>query len=90
MKLLVLREAGGACLERGTARQSGDICPWQSTGPDIACEVRAAVARVCEDGRDVELVRGVAGRLQGELHAPALREALRCLIPEELDSALDG
>ena len=32
----------------------------------------------------------VAERLRGELHMPAVREALGCLIPEELHPRLDG
>ena len=32
----------------------------------------------------------MAERLQGRLHLPAVKEALRCLIPEALDSALDA
>ena len=32
----------------------------------------------------------VAERLRGELHMPAVREALGCLIPEDLHPRLDG
>lgn len=42
-----------------------------------------------EGSFDAELVRGVAERLQGSLHMPVVRGALRCLIPEWLDP-LDG
>ena len=49
-----------------------------------------AAERVIEAGFDAELVRAVAERLQGPLHVPAVREALQCLIPEWLDSSLDG
>ena len=84
------RELEAARLERGRVRPSEDAWPWPPAGPDVAGEVRAAVGLVCEDGRDADLVRAVAERLQGELHLPAVREALRCLIPEMLDSTLDG
>ncbi len=83
------RELEAARFERGKLQQSDDTWPWPPAGPDVVGEVAVAVDRVCEGGPDAELVRGVAERLQGELHAPAVREALRCLIPEWLDSALD-
>ena len=46
-------------------------------GPDS----RAEVERVC---------MSVAVRLRGDLHMPAVREALGCLIPEGLHPRLDG
>ena len=49
-----------------------------------------AVDRVCEAGLGRELVCRIAERLLGRWHLPAVREALQCLIPEWLDSALDG
>ena len=49
-----------------------------------------AVARVRETSvLDESVLLAVAERLQSSLHLPAVREALRCLIPEWLDPALD-
>ena len=93
--LAVLRARGqmevqAACLERGKANPTEDTWPWAAAGPDVAAEVAAAVARVRETSRaDDALLVSVAERLQDKLHLPAVREALRCLIPEWLDPALD-
>ena len=38
----------------------------------------------------VTFLAGVAQRLRGELHMPAVRAALGCLIPEGLHGRLDG
>ena len=35
------------------------------------------------------MLLAVAERLQSDLHMPAVREALQCLIPEWLDPSLD-
>ena len=78
-----------ARLERGKVRQTEDNWPWLPSGPDIPGEVAAAVAFVCEEGVPIEVARSVAERLQSDLHLPALKEALSCLIPEALDSVLD-
>ena len=83
------RELEAARLERGKARQTEDTWPWLPVGPDIPGGVAAAVTRVCEDGVGADLARRVAERLQSDLHLPALREALSCLVPEALDSLLD-
>ena len=42
------------------------------------------------DAARVTFLAGVAQRLRGELHMPAVREALGCLIPEGLHGRLDG
>ena len=55
-------------------------------------EMAAAVAELrAEYGGRERLLVAVAERLQtSPLHAPAVREALQCLIPEWLDPALDA
>ena len=64
--------------------------PWAAACPDVATEVATAVARVRETSVfDESLLLAVAERLQSSLHLPAVREALRCLIPGWLDPALD-
>ena len=93
--LAALRARGGtemqaARLERGKANPSEDTWPWAAAGPDVVAEVAAAVALVREASVfDEALLIAVAERLQSPLHLPAVREALRCLIPEWLDPALD-
>ena len=83
-------ELQAARLERGKANASEDTWPWAAAGPDVATEVATAVARVRETlVFDESLLLAVAERLQSSLHLPAVREALRCLIPEWLDLALD-
>ena len=84
------RELEAARQERGQAQQSVNAWPWPPVGPDVVGEMAVAAERVIEAGLDAELARAVAERLQGPLHAPAVREALQCLIPEWLDSSLDG
>ena len=84
------RKLGAARQERGQAQQGVNAWPWPPAGPDVVGEMAVAAERVIDAGFDAELVRAVAERLQGPLHLPAVREALQCLIPEWLDSSLDG
>ena len=93
--LAVLRARGqmevqAACLERGKSNPTEDTWPWAAAGPDVAIVVAIAVACVRETSVFYgSLLLAVAKRLQSSLHLPALREALRYLIPEWLDPALD-
>ena len=69
--------------ERGKANPNQDTWPWSSAGPNVPLEVAAAVARVRETSAvDGTLLLAVAEPLQSELHLPAVRGALQCLIPE--------
>ena len=70
------RELEAARQERGQAQQSVNAWPWPPAGPDVVGEMAVAAERVIDAGFDAELVRAVAGRLQGPLHLPAVREAL--------------
>ena len=84
------RELQAARFERGKVNATEDTWPWPPAGPDVAGEVAAAVAQLRVGGVHGALLVTVAGRLQSEMHMPAVREALQCLIPEWRDPVLDG
>ena len=77
-------------LERGKVLQSDDAWPWPPAGPDVVGDMSLAAERVSEGPFGAALVRGVAGRLQGSLRMPAVREALHelDLAPEALPRTL--
>ena len=86
------RELGAARFERGKCITTEDSWPWPSrAGPDVVAEMRVALDAAAQERRfDGALLESVAERLMGDLHMPTVREALRCLIPDWLDSALDA
>ena len=86
------KELRAARLERGKAHPTEDTWAWPPAGPDVAAEIAAAAAATVlreTFAAEAEPLLGVAEHLQTELHLPAVREALQCLIPEWLDPALD-
>ena len=64
---------------------------WPGEQPNLEV-VLAEEARACggDDPSSVAMHEQVARRLLGPLHEAAVREALGCLIPEELDPVWDG
>ena len=80
--------------QRASIRAQGqpDKYLWSSEGePDFKEELRRACERVAGRDKVLELQHcRVADRLRQPLHESAVREALGCLIPPELDPNLDG
>ena len=83
-------------LQRSAISSCGRPCDedahiWPDGEPSfdelLAAEVRELGG---DDASRVTFLTGVAQRLRGELHMPAVREALGCLIPESLHPRLDG
>jgi len=79
----------------GTGMPVGeDAHIWPEGEPDLRSKLEEAVLLVAADSQcgqeDIGAFREVADRLMHELHVPALREALGCLIPAALHPRLDG
>ena len=92
-----------ACLQARAAQQRGrlgreglpcdrDAYLWAGAEPHLGEELERAVGQVSEGQgpEQVAAVRDVATRLLGQDHAPAVRDALGCLIPAELHPELDA
>ena len=75
----------------GKVLSDEDAHLWPDGEPDFDEVLRRVVVE--QAGGDVEregFLMSVAQRLRGDLHMPAVREALGCLIPVELHPNLDG
>jgi hypothetical protein len=73
----------------GRVPRGEDAWLWPGEQPCLREFVdREALLLVREDGFDRDLVGLVADRLLSELHEPAVREALGCLIPAHLHPSL--
>ena len=73
-------------------RRGRDAYVWPTDDPPVSALMARAVDRVAARAGAAERpqVEGVARRLLGEYHLPAVQEALGCLIPRALDPELDG
>ena len=68
-----------------------DAYLWLDEAPAVGAMVQKAAAELAaERGIELGLCQCVAGRMQSELHMPAVKEALGCLIPADLHSTLDA
>ena len=91
--LMGLRAKGQ--LQRSAISNSGKPCDedvhiWPDGEPSFDALLGTEVKELGrEDASRVTFLAGVAQRLRGELHMPAVREALGCLIPEKLHGRLD-
>ena len=73
--------------------ERADVEAWVWGEEEVPFEkfLQEACAEVARgDSGKVALCEAVAVRLLGPLHMPAVREALGCLVPAELDPKLDG
>ena len=80
-------------LQRSAVGMGGDEDAWiwgDSRPPIEEALDRAVVEVVGGDGEMLVAAAGVKERLLGEYHLPAVKEALGCLIPRELNPRLDG
>ena len=77
---------------RGSGRRvHADAWLWPGEEPNLEAVLAEEAKALCEgDLEAVAMHERVAGRLLGPLHEAAVREALGCLIPEELDPEWDG
>ena len=77
---------------RGQGRPTdNDAWLWPEGEPDFdGCLHRAALRVAGDDEELLGALIGVARRLRDDLHMPAVRQALGCLIPEALHPSLDG
>ena len=82
-------------LQRAAISHSGKPCDedahiWPDGEPSFDALLGKEVKELGrEDASRVTFLAGVAQRLRGELHMPAVREARGCLIPEKLHGRLD-
>lgn len=83
-------------MQRSAISQTGKPCDedahiWPHGEPPFDKMLAAEVQELAGgDASRKAFLLGVADRLRGELHMPAVREALGCLIPEGLHPRLDG
>ena len=85
-------QAEGELQRRASGRLGRDAYVWPTDEPPVSALMARAVDRVAARAGAAERpqVEGVARRLLGEYHLPAVQEALGCLIPRALDPELDG
>ena len=80
-------------LQRSAIRGAGLPCDvnaylWPREEPAFDALLAAEVEELARgDSTKVEFLTGIAQRLRGELHMPAVREALGCLISRKPASA---
>ncbi len=93
-----LRAVGGAQrvrLARDGRPVDADAWLWPEGEPDFEALLNEEVRRFGSGGAALRAVRldqvtSVSERLCGDLHMPAVREALGCLVPADLHPSLDG